>query len=156
MKYLVLICCCLCTAPYAQGQLSSSSVSAGGSSSTIVSYTIGQPIAGNYATTAGELTLGFHPLATGTITSLAESFSRVLVYPNPVIEDLIIQLPDKSIPHSVRMLDFLGRICNAPYSRNENKIHINIKQLPPAKYLLQVKNDALGTSQYFTIVKTTY
>lgn len=139
----------ICLMHFAHAQeLISSSGDYSESGDASISWSIGEPLVETYETGDNILTQGFHQTKL-TITGIFEypdSEIEVDVYPNPVSNYIFLDCK-KYRDISYSLLDLNGRhiLTNTPIS---DKTRISLNDLPPATYLLHVRDNEKKIKTY--------
>lgn len=125
-----------------------------GSSSILMSWTLGQPVISTLYTpdSALVLTQGFQQpdvdldVSYSTITTLENL--KIKVFPNPVRENLFVNILDQEPDIlGIRILDLNGKVIYQK-EMHQNFIEIPMGALPKAMYLLEIKsNNYLATAK---------
>jgi hypothetical protein len=127
----------------------------GGYSQTVngsIAWTIGEPVSETYVTTANITTMGFMQpeLVMATLVNEEKKSNGIIVFPNPVKDDLKINFSGiENGLYSLELRDVLGKLI---YQKEENITadynHVNIKltELTVANYFLIVKNKNFNTT----------
>lgn len=110
-----------------------------------IAWTIGEPISETYVSGAHITTMGFHQQEIELATLLQEQSSgqEILVYPNPVKENLQINFKGISAgAYTLVMVDALGKLIfesETSVSENEERFQIRLNEIAAGDYFLSVK-----------------
>jgi hypothetical protein len=91
--------------------------------------------------------LGFTTTGLCGNTVFAENFieSKINIYPNPVVENLYIELAGENVIN-VSLYDILGRKLNIFPQKRFNKMVLNVSGLKEGIYLLKVESPNFNQS----------
>lgn len=120
----------------------------GGYSSTSqgsIAWTIGEPVGDTYTASSNMTTMGFHQPEMELVNMINEQTddNAILVYPNPVKEDLQIDFSEiQKGDYKLDIVDAIGKLIHASDARiTDNSTHVRIK----------INEVAAGT--YFLVIK---
>lgn len=68
--------------------------------------------------------------------------SSIKVFPNPVTDNLIIQVPDENAKYSLQIINSSGEIISEQTMNNTSYKSISVQHLPSGFYFIQLKNDS--------------
>lgn len=124
------------------------------SSSTTLSWTVGEMITTTESSGNAILTQGFqqpvlvNPLS---INSTNPNAFSLQVFPNPSLEQITIQ-KDQKENLKAELIDILGQVIGQ-YSLQDSQTQIDLSQLPSANYLLRIRSLDNEPLQTFKIQK---
>ena len=129
-----------------------------GSTGTMLSWTIGEPIVTTQGGATYILTQGFHqPWDFNTSTSLPitqNPFVEINVYPNPVRDILSVSLNNNKERMYFDLYDISGRLIRQEVSSpNQDLVTFSIRWLSAGSYLLNVKTDNYGFHETYQLQK---
>ncbi|HEY1045384.1 MAG TPA: T9SS type A sorting domain-containing protein [Bacteroidia bacterium] len=75
----------------------------------------------------------------------------VKIYPNPVNEQVVIEIPDNSLTWTVKMLDCLGRDLGISELVN-NDVTLNLANYSEGLYFIQIYNSSLNEYKTYKII----
>lgn len=110
-----------------------------------IEWTIGEPVSETYITANNTITNGFHQPVLELVTLLNElsSNQEILVYPNPVKENLQINFKGiKTGDYKLVMVDALGKlIYNSQMSLSESSqnFHLKMTDVAAGNYFLSIE-----------------
>lgn len=80
--------------------------------------------------------------------------AEIIVYPNPVTDELRIDLPERFQPTEVTLVSTLGQtIRSIPIESGRNQLQLEVSGLPVGQYLLQFEDGQRLASKLITIVR---
>jgi len=96
-----------------------------------------------YATNSVGTVYGTELSFTTLVNSIAnEEFAKILLYPNPVDDQLFIELPEELLScHNIEIYDLFGKIVYTEFCNNRKTIEINTSQLSKGLYLVRIKGE---------------
>ncbi|MDI9339959.1 MAG: T9SS type A sorting domain-containing protein [Sediminibacterium sp.] len=163
MKRVFIALGCLTTIALARGQTVTPTVYAsnGGSSTQsggMIQWTIGEPVSETYFQTNNVTTMGFHQPELGILSMIQEQGANVnvLVYPNPVITELRLDLsglPDGK--YNLELHDAIGKLISVSQkevSSYDTKHVLNMQEIAAGEYFLSVRGSSFNKT--VKIVKT--
>ena len=134
-------------------------ISSGGASSSSanlqIEYTIGEPVIETFETTNLTLTQGFHqPSLTITSIEEPEGLTDISFFPNPVTDELTIEIP----PHYsgeflCSLFDLNGKLLSASTLVGGSNT-INMHSFATGTYLLQIRKVSTSEVLNAKILKT--
>ncbi|NOS93698.1 MAG: T9SS type A sorting domain-containing protein [Cyclobacteriaceae bacterium] len=86
------------------------------------------------------------------VTAIEPSLSDLVsVYPNPVVEELTIDLSmfEKQLPVSIGAVDIMGRVMHQQTGVGGSEVKVNVRSYAPGQYLLQIKQGNIGIAKSF-------
>ena len=121
--------------------------------STIITWTLGEPIIGNMNAGSVKLTNGFHPLLTSQALEIQEhsiDFS-IIIAPNPASDYLnIYQKENHEL--NIKLFDITGKNLLEKYiNTSENKLDVSF--LPTGTYLVYVQDKLTNKTNTYKIIK---
>lgn len=145
-----------------QGLFSQQAVSVSGGDATgatgSVSYTVGQTFFKTYNTPLASIHEGVQqPYEIFVISSVENTFSEAIqieVYPNPVLENLIIEVGELNARSlNFQLISTEGKLLQSgQFSEKTN--YLNMGEVPSGLYFLSFfKNDINSEKQIFQIIK---
>ncbi len=93
-------------------------------------------------------TVEFSTWATG-VEQINNTGAGIEIYPNPVRDELVVTLGGKVISGTVTVQDMTGKTLKAVQA-TENKVHVNVNELPAGVYILQYAEDGRREQVKFT------
>jgi hypothetical protein len=121
----------------------------------VTSHSIGQIFIENYVNQSGNVHLGIqqsYEIATLGLVS-SEINIRLSIFPNPVSDYLIIEIPLLEILGlTYSIYDSQGRIITTGTIQTE-VTQVSVSDLHPATYVLCIKNKELNELQSFRLIK---
>ena len=93
-------------------------------------------------------TVEFSTWATG-VEQINNTGAGMEIYPNPVREELVVTLGGKVTSGTVTVQDMTGKTLKA-VQVTENKVHVNVQELPAGVYILQYAEDGRREQVKFT------
>jgi Zn-dependent metalloprotease len=121
--------------------------------STIITWTLGEPIVGNMNAGSVKLTNGFHPLLTSQALEIQDhsiDFS-IFIAPNPVTDYLNIYHKENH-ELNVKLFDITGKKLLEKYiNASENKL--DASALPQGTYLIYVQDKLTNKTNTYKIIK---
>lgn len=75
-----------------------------------------------------------------TLSNVDLSLSKVEVYPNPVVDHLMINLPPTLVNAELKLTDLTGKVVNQQRLTTTSNI-VNLSKLPQGVYILEIKSD---------------
>ncbi len=93
-------------------------------------------------------TVEFSTWSTG-VEQINNAGAGIEIYPNPVREELVVTLGGKVISGTVTVQDMTGKTLKAVQA-TENKVHVNVNELPAGVYILQYAEDGRREQVKFT------
>lgn len=138
--------------PEVIGSSGTYATSAGGS----MSWTIGEVMTETYSASGNYFTQGFHqPDSTfgiGMSTPVAENFS---MYPNPVVDNLLVDFSTGSGDHLIEIFDMQGQLLRTEFvPANESHFNFSFGGFENGVYLLNIINTETNTKSSYRIIKT--
>ncbi|MGP8215242.1 MAG: T9SS type A sorting domain-containing protein [Bacteroidia bacterium] len=126
------------------------------SASCSMTWTLGEIMTDTYSSADNFFTQGFNQPDTTMITSLPSLYhsGNITIYPNPVINYLIINLSDSPGKHIICFYNMLGQLLlqeNIPASQQQLKISLN--EFANGLYLLNIISSETNLSNSFKINK---
>jgi hypothetical protein len=121
-----------------------------------LSWTLGELAVETYEGSSNILTQGFQQTDPGTTTGFVSSETfEVLVYPNPVLETLNLQLTDLSGELKIELFDMKGSLMHARIIPvfTESLQQIDMSGFPSGLYLLKLTGVSDKVSQTIKIQK---
>jgi hypothetical protein len=127
------------------------------SASCSMTWTIGEVMTDTYASSGNFFTQGFNQPDTDFATAIVNLFpaENIMVYPNPAINYITIDLKDAPGNHIIYMYNILGQMLlqeNIPATQQQLEIPINA--FTNGLYLIHVINPESNLSSSFKISKT--
>jgi hypothetical protein len=123
-----------------------------------VSSTIGEGISGTFYNSQNYLTQGFQqPRTIAPYNPFELNLDAIDVFPNPFTDYIKIAIEVKDINnydieiYSIQGSKLLSFVINNIYS---GIYEINLQELPPGVYVLQIRSALLKTNKTFRIIKT--
>ena len=121
--------------------------------STIITWTLGEPIVGNMNAGSVKLTNGFHPLLTSQALEIQDhsiDFS-IIIAPNPASDYLnIYQKENHEL--NIKLFDITGKnLLEKNINTSENKLDISF--LPEGTYLVYVQDKLTNKTNTYKIIK---
>lgn len=121
--------------------------------STIITWTLGEPIVGNMNAGSVKLTNGFHPLLTSQALEIQDhsiDFS-IIIAPNPASDHLIIYQKENH-ELNVKLFDITGKnLLEKNINTAENKLDVSF--LPVGTYLVYVQDKLTNKTNTYKIIK---
>ena len=121
--------------------------------STIITWTLGEPIIGNMNAGSVKLTNGFHPLLTSQALEIQDhsiDFS-IFIAPNPVTDYLNI-FHKENHELNVKLFDITGKkLLEKHINASENKL--DVSALPQGTYLIYVQDKLTNKTNTYKIIK---
>lgn len=159
MRIPLLFCCILFVCQLSAQSLEQHVIGSAGNfsttaSSATLSWTLGEVITTTESSTSAILTQGFqqpiiiNPLS---VPDLGYNDLDIRVFPNPTVEQITIQ-KNQDEAMKAQLINVLGQIIGE-YPLNDFQTQLDLRDLPAANYLLQVKTDDNLTVQTFKIQK---
>jgi hypothetical protein len=116
-----------------------------------MSWTIGEVITETYSATGTIFTQGFNQPDTMYLTAVSEQASQLItVYPNPVIDNLVVDLSLTAGNFYVQIIDTQGqKVLQEIISSNQSHLELSFHGFAEGIYLLEMINTE-------TQIKTSY
>lgn len=126
------------------------------SASGSMSWTIGEVMTETYSSPGNFFTQGFHQpdssFGIGMSTPVAENFS---MYPNPVIDNLVIDFSTGSGDHQIEIFDMRGKLLRTEFvPANQSQYNFSFGEFENGVYLLTIINSKTQTQSSYRIIKT--
>ena len=126
-----------------------------------LSWTLGEIATETFSSVNNILTQGFQQPSYNNYTIITENKTpntNICIYPNPVNDNLFIELTTpKETVITIKLTDLLGKIINTPVQLENKgtikKYSINIKDLQTGIYLLQIVSNDYTISETYKIIK---
>ncbi len=113
-----------------------------------IEWTLGEVVSDTYTSSANITTMGFHqPEAMGVASLIKEqgNLSEVLVYPNPVIDELTINLEGlEESNYKFELYDGIGKLVfsSSVLITNQNKLSkLNLAEFAAGNYYLKITSN---------------
>lgn len=113
-----------------------------------VSYTIGEVIVTQLNQSQYIITQGFHQPSKKMIN--APGVTDILIYPNPTVDEIVIQFPDNVGDYKINVYDEAGRLIKK-ISSNELQQIVSLKEEAAAAYYFRIEGEDFKST--YTIVK---
>ena len=113
------------------------------SATAYMEWTVGEVMTKTYSSVGHFFTQGFHqPDDTAYVTVVSNPASQnISVYPNPVVDNLVIDFSFSSGNYSVEIVDMQGRLLRKEnVSSNEKRLGISFHDFANGMYLLNIVN----------------
>jgi len=114
-------------------------IASSGAESSQLSWTIGEPVSGTYEQGELILTQGYQQAYYSISQKIEETAINynIKVYPNPVRENLFINIPPSAHSYNLEMYDVTG---NKVYEQKNvsNKANIKMNQFATSTYFLKI------------------
>lgn len=125
------------------------------SSSGSMSWTIGEIMTETYSSTGYFLTQGFHQPDTSTLTVVINStYQNIGIYPNPVVDYLIIDLSLTSGEYVLEIFDMQGQLIKNQFILSgQKRVTLPIREFANGIYLLNLINTESQTRTSYKINK---
>jgi len=124
------------------------------SSSVYMEWTIGEVMTETYTTTSNFFTQGFHqPLL--LVTEITElKYLSAFIYPNPVRDNLFIDLPYQKGNVTITIFDLQGKLLHSEINSSLNKlIKIPFYEFSKGMYLLTISDNESKEKNSYKIIK---
>lgn len=114
------------------------STSAGGS----MSWTIGEVMMETYSSGNNFLTQGFHQPDTSFVISVSNpTLQNISIFPNPVVDNLVIDLSHVSGSYVLEIFDMYGQIIRKEFIPTDQKqLFLSFREFANGMYLLNIIN----------------
>lgn len=121
-----------------------------------MSWTIGEVMTETYSSAGNFFTQGFNQPDTMYLTVISEPASQsVSVYPNPVVDNLVIDFSLTSGNYLVEIVDMQGQSLRKELiPANQNKFGISFREFADGIYLLNIVNSESQIRTSYKINKT--
>jgi hypothetical protein len=125
------------------------------SSSGSMCWTIGEVMTETYTSSGNALTQGFQQPDTSFSTSVAnETLVRIAIYPNPVVDRLIVNFSTNKGTNTLEILDMQGKqLRKESCPENQNEAILSFSDLADGMYILTIINNETNTRTSFKINK---
>ncbi len=125
------------------------------SASGSMSWTIGEVMTETYSSANNFFTQGFHQPDTSFVISVIDNAQpNISVYPNPVIDNVIIDFSASSGNYSVEIFDMQGQLLRKePISANQKQLNISFLDFANGMYFLNIINKETNTRSSYKINK---
>ena len=161
MKTLFLVASFTCVIAVANAQSMQPIVigSAGtyaSSASGSMSWTIGELMTETYSSAGNFFTQGFHQPDTSAALSVENiSVENISIYPNPVLDNLMIDFADAHGNYFIHIYDMQGQLLRSEnISAHQQQLKISFREFADGIYLLNIINTASNTINSYKINKT--
>lgn len=120
-----------------------------------MSWTLGEVMTETYAPTGYFFTQGFNQPDTMYLTLVAEPAAQIIsVYPNPVVENLVIDFSLTKGAYLIEIMDMQGQLLRKEsMPDNQGRMNISFREFANGMYLINVINPVLNTRSSFKINK---
>ncbi len=162
MKTKLLASLFVCTTYFASAQsfvqtvIGSASTYATSPNASMV-WTIGEVMTETYSSSGIFFTQGFHQTETIYVTSATSKSpleQKILIYPNPVIDNLIIDFSVSDNNYFVELYDLQGQLLKKKFVLpNERQLMLSCKDFAEGIYLLNIINSKLYFKTSYKIIK---
>lgn len=152
-KLLLLLGIPFCISTFSFSQTVERSVIASGgqvlSTSTLeLSYTIGEVMVSQLNQSQYIITQGFHQPSKKN--AVVPGITDILIYPNPTVDEIVIQFPDNVGDYKINVYDETGRLIKKISSSELQQI-ISLKEEAAAAYYFRIEGKDFKST--YTIVK---
>ena len=113
-----------------------------------IAWTIGEPISETYTSSTNITTNGFHQteeLGLATLIKEQGDNAAILVYPNPVLDKLTVNLGNiQNGNYQLELVDALGRILlktETSVAEQSNRLILSLNELAGGVYYLKISKD---------------
>ena len=113
-----------------------------------LSYTIGEVIVTQLNQSQYIITQGFHQPSKKKLVD--EGVADILIYPNPTVDQIVIQFPNDVGDYKINVFDETGRLIKK-ISSNELQQIISLKEEAAAAYYFRIEGEDFKST--YTIVK---
>jgi len=73
--------------------------------------------------------------------------NRMNIYPNPILDHFVIELPDNKSFWMIELLDLQGRVIRTVHNSMSNEVIIPRDNIPPGIYLIRIYSDEIYTEK---------
>lgn len=122
-----------------------------------MTWTLGEVMTDTYTSSGNFLTQGFNQPDTDFATAVVNLFhtENILVYPNPAINYIIIDLKNVPGNHIIYIYNTLGQMLLQENIRaGQEQLEIPINEFANGLYLINIKNPESNLSSSFKVIKT--
>ncbi|HSH53211.1 MAG TPA: T9SS type A sorting domain-containing protein [Bacteroidales bacterium] len=158
MRKFIFLFVCVCLGFTTKSQIIVNDlISSGGASFQAMDWSVGECMTETYEQSGILLTQGFHQGSKNQETAVHEMLDiagKISVYPNPVKENIYIVLDTENLQNalvSYTIINVSGQVKLEGKNLTETNV-INIQQLPPGLYILNILSGKKIT-QSFKIIK---
>ncbi len=128
------------------------------SASVSMAWTIGEVMVNTYTSSGNIFTQGFQQpdsatmMTTGIVNAAAANIS---VYPNPVVDNLVIAISGTEGTYSIEVYDLQGKLLKKETveSSLDRKIEISFTELGSGMYLVNIVNSKTNLKNSYKITK---
>lgn len=158
-KSIIISVLLFCIMPfYAQVELRKQSVDSGGavvqSGNISVVFTVGEVVVAEGNTSTYHISEGFIGPEILQVLGLEESteMEGVNVFPNPVVNQLYISLPDHD-SYIVQIYNMDGKLLIEKHSQSEMEYMIDLEQMQASTLLVMIKNQTTQKTKVLKLLK---
>ena len=125
------------------------------SANASMAWTIGEVMTKTYSSGNYFFTQGFHQPDTAYVTFVSNPVAQnIAIYPNPVVDNLVIDFSLSSGNYSVEIFDMQGQIIRKEnISANEKRLGISFRDFANGMYLLNIINKETHSRNCYKINK---
>lgn len=120
-----------------------------------MSWTIGEVMTETYSSANNFFTQGFHQPDTSLVIAVVETPQQnISVFPNPIIDNVIIDFSGASGSYSVEIFDMQGQSLRKELiSLNQKQVNIAFREFANGVYILNLINKETNTRISYIINK---
>ena len=125
------------------------------STSGSMSWTIGEVMTETYSSSGNFFTQGFQQPDTSFSIGIAQPVSpNFSVYPNPVIDHLVIDFSSASGNYKMEIFDMQGQLLSSSIvTANQTQLNVSFVGFDNGIYLLNITNTETNTKNSYRIIK---
>jgi hypothetical protein len=149
---------------YGQSSINSQVIAAAGNSgntnTTVINYTLGEPVTDQYASNTVILSQGFQqPEGAGSVAlEDVQNLMDLLIFPNPSSGEISIAFDTrKKLDLNIKLVDISGRVVRDLGDRvsvsGKETLHMDLTDLSSGVYFLRLLNPANGIQESIQVRK---
>ena len=125
------------------------------SSNAQLSWTIGETVINTLLTGNQQLTQGFHQttLQVSSVDKNEDTGFSALVFPNPSVETIVIQIENETEEFQYSISDILGRVLHQENILNNRYTTVDLSNFLTGNYLLKISSKDKKSIRTFKIQK---